>query len=229
MASAAKLGIWSLIASAEVLDLLVKRDPEVIFFDLEHGSWTVENVGPFVSMCGRQGIETVVRLGAPNPLLIQKAFDLGPSLIQVSGLRSRADLETSLASMLPPPEGHRGYSPWTRSGSPSDEDQRNPALVLQVESLEFLQVLETQDPSVLQGCGGLFAGRYDLSVGLGVRGQISAEPVIRLLERISELSARLGVAALTVASANEDALEIGALGYSRIGVSSDRALLGMGL
>lgn len=223
--SEVKLGIWSLIASAEVLDLLVTRNPQVIFFDLEHGSWTPESVGPFVSICGREGIETVVRVGAPNPLLIQKIYDLGPKLIQVSGLRSKADLEISLASMLPPPEGRRGYSPWTTNASFSSENQANPKLVLQVESSEFLEVLEAKDPSSLRGCGGIFAGRYDLSVDLGVGGEISSEPVVEMLKRISVLAARLGVSASTVASGEQDAFQIAALGFNRIGVLSDRALL----
>lgn len=219
-------GIWSMIKSSAVVDILLRRAEDFIVFDLEHGDWSLENVGGSVLACRRSGKVSVLRIPAPIPHVVQKAWDLFPDVIQVSGLKAAGDFRLLGTSFEPFPAGYRGYSPWSQASLLSGGDSSGgPTLVPQVESVGFLEVLEGLATADLYPIGGLFVGRYDLSQSVGRRGEISCPEVMGALVRTVELCSKANLSSWTVAPNAEDAEAMFSLGFDNVSISSDRKIL----
>jgi 4-hydroxy-2-oxoheptanedioate aldolase len=219
-------GIWSLIASPEVVDVLVGRGEDFIVFDLEHGNWSLDDVGGPVLSCRRSGIMSVLRLPSPTTVGVQKACDLSPDVIQVSGLRAADDFMHLKNSFEPVPLGFRGFSPWSQGQLLFGlESVDQPILVPQIESIGFLENLEELSLAELAPVGGLFVGRYDLSQSFGKRGEISSSEVLDVLSRALELCQKASFSSWTVSPSLEDAEYMFSLGFDNVSISSDRQIL----
>lgn len=222
-------GIWSLIASPGVVDVLIGRNEDFIVFDLEHGDWSLDSVGSQVMACRRGRKVSVLRLPSPIPHAVQKACDLFPDVVQISGLRSAEDFTLLLTAFEPVPAGTRGYSPWSQGSLLlGHESAQSPSLVPQIESEGFLRTLEKLDLEALTAVGGLFVGRYDLSQSLGKRGEITSSEVLDVLSRTLELCEKAGLSSWTVSPSVEDAEYMFSLGFSHVSISSDRQILRAG-
>ena len=222
-------GIWSLIASPEVVDVLLARDEDFIVFDLEHGNWSLNSVGSQLMACRRSQKVSVLRLPSPIPHAVQKACDLFPDVVQISGLHSVEDFNLLRRTFEPVPDGTRGYSPWSQGSLLLGHGSaQSPSLVPQIESVGFLRTLEQMDLEDLTSVGGLFVGRYDLSQSLGKRGEITSSKVIDVLSRTLELCEKAGLSSWTVSPTVADADYMFSLGFDNVSISSDRQILRAG-
>ncbi|WP_432843649.1 aldolase/citrate lyase family protein [Dactylosporangium sp. CA-092794] len=224
--AAPALGVWSLIASVDVFYALCLRAPDFVVLDWEHGSWSAPDTDVAVQLAGRMGIATVVRCSGPGQHEVQRAIDTGAQAIQVAGLHDASALDELVISYCEPPRGRRGYSPWTyRALGVGGPFPASPLLIAQAESEAVARLLLDDDGDRWPEIGGVFVGRYDLSVSIGEPGRIAAAGVLDVVAKLAQHSSVSGRLLGTVAVDHEDAERVMALGSVFTSVGSDRDLL----
>lgn len=180
------IGTWCILPSEHVVSVLAKAGLDFVLIDLEHGSADFQNVARMIMAANADGCEAVVRVSTNDEAQILKVLDLGASGVIVPHIESVADRLRALSFMKYPPAGSRGFSPYTRGGGysvqPGQIEFSNKRILtgIIIESLQAVDNLDEiiNDPDL----DIVYLGAYDLSVSLGIPGDVRNEKVIKIIE-----------------------------------------------
>jgi len=222
-------GTWSLIPSIEVFSLMCRGPIDFVIIDWEHGGWSPSETEIAIQVAKMNEVDVVIRIASPSKELVQRALDCGPDGLQVSGINSERDFKLMMDSATFPPLGIRGYSPWSFSSLMKDASSWDPLLIPQIESMAAANFFKSLSSEDLNAMDLVFIGRYDLSISLGVPGEISADSVKKVISDLVELSEHYSFKVGTVAVDLMDAENMESLGVSYISVGSDRLFLAQGI
>ena len=223
-------GPWSLVGSLDCLWALCVARPDFVVLDWEHGAWSAADSDLAVQLAHSCGVRVVIRCSTPGPSDVQRAVDTGADAVQVAGVHSMADFDRLIVSFLPPPKGRRGFSPWSfRSRADSTRANSLPGLIPQIESPEALELFLDPGLSHCDSIDAVFVGRYDLSVALGIPGEISGPPVLDAIRSLVARFAGSRIPVGTVATDREDADVMITLGATYLSIGSDRQILADGV
>lgn len=181
-------GTWNAITSATVCEVIAQTDIDFQILDMEHGSFSFENIENCIRAIENYDCSPLVRVGGLNLNDSQKALDLGAhGLIfpQVKGVE-----ETKLAMQFTQfaPKGIRGLNPFTRYQAFSVNEKSNlfqkesdfslRSIILEnKESLDQIdQILDVPDLDLV------YLGAYDMSVVLGRPGKMNSPEVQNFIE-----------------------------------------------
>ena len=180
------LGTWALIPSPETVHVMIKAGLDFVVIDREHGPIDILTAQRMVTAAEAAGGAALIRIGANEEDVILKALDTGASGILVPHVQCKADAEKAVACMMFPPEGCRGYSPYTKAAgyqvdpgfvSRANKTVLRGVLVEGKEGLENLDsILTVRDLDLI------YIGTYDISSALGVAGQTGHQEVLKVLE-----------------------------------------------
>lgn len=180
------IGTWMILPSPEVSNILIKSGLNFIIIDMEHGPVDFVTAQRMIMCSESAGGEAIVRLGDYNESSILKALDIGAHGIIVPHISNKSQAQEAISSMLYPPKGNRGYSPYTKAGgyfhNKGFTDSANESLLkgVIVEGKDGLKNLD----SILEveGIDLVYVGAYDISSSLGIPGQIEHPKVIKILK-----------------------------------------------
>ena len=180
------MGTWCIIPSEHVISVIAKAGLDFVLIDMEHGSADYQNIARMIMAANAEGCEAVVRVSVNDESQILKALDLGASGIIVPHIESVTDRQKALSFMKYPPVGIRGYSPYTRAGGYSVRKDHavhaNEGIMsgIIIESMAAVENLEDiiDDPEL----DIVYLGAYDLSVSLGIPGDVRNEKIIKIIE-----------------------------------------------
>ena len=222
-----KIGVWSLISSLEVLNLLIHSGSDFIVIDLEHGSWEKKHLSTAVKLCESAGQFSIIRVCSPEIKELQIAFDCYPNAIQISGMNEMNDYLQLIKNGYLRPTGNLGFSPWTRAGLRLAETSiyKSPKLIPQVETRKSLDEFMMLPPDDLSYFFGVFLGRYDLSVDLGCPGDIANKSVMDALKELSSFSQSHNLEFMTVSNSYTDSKHLEKIGVKWISLGSDHTRL----
>jgi len=167
--------------------------------DMEHGVFDYESVAD-LSRFGRHiGITSLVRVPDKGYPFIARALDLGAQGIMAPRLRSAKEVREVVDIIKYPPMGERGCS-FGRGhtdfhAGPLAENMRaandETLLIVQVETRGALEEVETI--ASIPGVDVLLIGPTDLSIDLGVPGQLDSPQLIDAIERTMEACESNGI------------------------------------
>ena len=161
-------GLWCL-ACNPLITRLIASDPKVdfLFFDEEHSEQTFSDLISYQGIVSNFKKRIGIRVASNKQENILKAYEIYPDFIMVPGISSINEAKESLENFNPPPLGRRGFSPYT-FGHIRDPytKEKFPRMFLQVENKEVLSFID--DLINLNNLSGIFIGRYDLSISLGI-------------------------------------------------------------
>ena len=172
-----------------VLQALKNAGYDFATIDMEHGVFDYESVAD-LSRFGRHiGITPLVRVPDKQYPYIARALDVGAQGIMAPRLRSAADVREVVNVMKYPPLGRRGCSfgrghtdfqtgPLTENMLAANEET---LLIVQVETRGAIQ--EIDEIASLPGVDVLLIGPTDLSIELGVPGQLDSPQLITAIEK----------------------------------------------
>ncbi len=149
---------------------------DFIFIDLEHGSVSDSTITALV-LAKQPGCKIFIRLSEISEKAIKHALDIGADGIIAPRVESMDEIKMLVDYSLYPPVGKRslGFSLANKFGHDHQNylDNFKPVLLPQVESVKGVAIAE--QIAANDKVDGIFVGPYDLSMSLGVPGQLNAE------------------------------------------------------
>ncbi|MCX5591844.1 HpcH/HpaI aldolase family protein [Alcaligenes endophyticus] len=178
------LGTWSQSASPENLEIIGYAGFDYTIIDTEHGYFGLETAENLVRAAEAANISPLVRVELNAANLVLKALDIGAEGVVVPQITNEQEAAQAISYARYYPDGSRGACPCIRAGKHYVQDwshyatkaNREAIIVLLIEGREGIANIEP----ILNtpGVNAIMIGPFDLSVSLGVGGQLDHPLVI---------------------------------------------------
>lgn len=180
--------IISEIRNPNLAYMLAQCGYDFFIIDNEHGSYSPETVSDIIAATRGAGISAVVRIPEISRETILKPLDCGATGLLVPLVNTADQAKEIIAQAKYPPMGNRGIAlsrPHSLYGRPEAEAyllQANEStfIAVQAESPEAINNLE--EIASIPGIDAIFVGPSDLSVGLGIPGQVTHPREVEAIE-----------------------------------------------
>ena len=192
------LGTFVQSAAPEFVEASAYAGFRFAAIDLEHTYYGVEKMAELVRAGEAAGLSMLARVPALDAVWIKKSLDLGAAGVIVPNIDTAAQAVEAVRLSKFTPEGIRGACPGVRAnryGAGGQEyyekANRETVVIALVESPEgvknFDEILR------VPGLTAVFLGPVDLSVSMGLKGNLSAPEVRQALLTMVEKARRAGV------------------------------------
>lgn len=203
-----------------------------LFVDLEHGSTSLEIASQICVAALDAGITPVVRVPENSPAWIGRALDGGAVGIVVPHIDSVEDARKAVDAARYPPTGLRSLSgllpQFGYQALPAREQmERSEALTFLIGIIETKEAIEAIDSiAAVPGLDALQVGTSDLSVSMGVAGELDHPRVQEAVRRTIDTCAAHGKVACVGGAYRPDWLQLYAgMGVRMMLVGNDLSLL----
>ena len=186
------IGTWCIIPSEISIDIICSTGIDFCIIDCEHGPITYETAQKMVITCESRNVSPIIRVGELEKSNIQKALDIAPHGIILPNITNQKQVSDLIRFAKYSPDGERGFSPFTRSGNYSLEtansvtkfSNNNSLVGINIEGDEGInnidKILEFNYLDLV------FIGTFDISVSLGVPGDVKNPKVIEKLNILTK-------------------------------------------
>jgi 2-keto-3-deoxy-L-rhamnonate aldolase RhmA len=228
------IGTWMSTAHPSIAEILADAGYDFVVVDTEHTAIDVSEVLRLIIAIERRGSVPLVRLAGIDPIQAKAVLDSGASGVLVPLVNTKADAELCVQMTKYPPLGARGIGLARAQGYGEDFDEyvahanEDSLLIVQIEHKDAVENIE--DILSVPGIDGTFIGPYDLSMSLGVPGQLDHPDVLSAKKRVLDATIAHGLVAgehlVHPGKAEEDCLPAIAAGYRFLALGSDILFLG---
>lgn len=188
------------LRSPEIPRLFALAGFDFAFIDMEHTSFTKETVADMIFASRQAGIVPVVRVPQGEYAHVAGTLDLGAQGIMVPRVCTREEVERIVSWTKYPPHGIRGFACTPGQCDDADVDpvdfidtqNRETLVIVQIERKQALDNIE--DMLSVEGIDVACLGWMDLSVDLGLPGQLDHPTVIEAVQRIVDVAEQNGLA-----------------------------------
>ena len=192
------LGTFVQSAAPEFVEASAYAGFRFAAIDLEHTYYGVEKMAELVRAGEAAGLSMLARVPALDAVWIKKSLDLGTAGVIVPNIDTAEQAAEAVRLSKFTPEGIRGACPGVRAnrygaGGPEyyENANRDTAVIALVETPEgvknFDEILH------VPGLTAVFLGPVDLSVAIGLKGDLSAPEVRQALLEMVDKANRAGV------------------------------------
>jgi 4-hydroxy-2-oxoheptanedioate aldolase len=188
-----QIGSYVTFPSPEIVELFAAAGMDYVIIDLQHSSPDWQTLAHMIRAAEARRISPVVRVYSHEPALLLKVLEMGAEGISLPGVRNAADMRAAVDAIYYPPIGRRGACGHTRVAGYNSRRSDFPDHVRRQHERVLIWAL-IEDPeaisnveeiaSVLPGADLIGVGRGDLSVALGLAGQIDHPTVIEIAEKV---------------------------------------------
>lgn len=228
MTQAYQLGTFVKTTSPHVIEVLGTTRLDFVCLDAEHAPFDRATLDLMVLATRATHLKAFIRIAEVNPAVVLSALDIGAAGILVPHVDSAEDARKVVA-MARYRDGARGYSSSPRfAGYGSlgmkealrigDEAQ----VICQIESAAAVK--EAEAIAAVPGVGGLFVGRADLALSMGLDNPRDPR-VLDATRHVLAVAKKAGKRAGMFVAGNAERDEFAALGADWFIVSSDQTLL----
>lgn len=193
------LGTWNILPSPAVTNVLAKAGLDFVLIDMEHGLMDYHTAAEMVMAAQAEDCATLIRVGENNEMAILKALETGTNGVIVPHIETVKDREQAIAAVKYPPLGNRGFTPYTRAGGyayaahQTNRENTRTITGIIVEGKRGIdnlsEILKAAELDLV------YLGSYDLSVALGVPGEVTNPKVKKILEKAVKIIHRYGKSA----------------------------------
>lgn len=193
------IGTFMMTDSQEVLEILGEGGFEFVVIDEEHGGLQDVCYSNLVRTAEAAGVIPIFRTPGLVEDSVKRALDAGASGVMIPNVSSADDARMAVSLSKFPPIGHRGACPYVRANHYGEGDKQayfrksneEVALILLVEGPEgvanFDEILE------VEGVDAVFFGPFDLSVAMGIPGEIDDPRVVEAIRTMIHKANAKGV------------------------------------
>ena len=170
-----------------------------IFIDTEHGAFTPETIQDLVRSAVSSSITPIVRVADFQYSLVARALDMGAQGIILPRVESPETLAETISWAKFPPQGRRGFGltpPQTGYAKAASFDEitthanENTLVVFQIESQAGLD--RAEELISTPGVDAVMIGPADLSISLGVAGQLEHPTLVDAVMKVIEICEKHG-------------------------------------
>lgn len=173
--------------------MLARCGFDFFIIDNEHGSYSPETISNIIAAARGAGVLTIVRIPEIRRETILKPLDCGAAGLLVPQVNTTRQAQEIMTHAKYPPLGNRGVAlsrPHSLYARPKADEylvQANEAtfIAVQAESPEAIGNLESI--ATTPGVDAIFVGPSDLSVSLGIPGQISHPDEIEAINKVVDV------------------------------------------
>lgn len=173
---------------------------DFVLFDLEHRPHGSESIHDLSQVARLTGLASLVGPKDVSHHAISHALDLGASGVVVPHVSTVDEVATIVGAVRYAPRGARGragtaghnlYVPGRPMAEEMDEYDHSVALLLKVESETAIRDID--DLVASDEVDGVMVGPADLSVDMGIAGQVRHERVLDAMRRVRDACRRRGI------------------------------------
>ena len=190
----------SRLRSPEIARLYAAAGFDFAFIDMEHSAFGLETVADIIAMARIAGIVPIVRVPQAEYAFVTRVLDQGAQGIIVPRVNDPQTVRDIVSWMRYPPDGIRGFA----DTAPQTDHERVPVHdfmnasnheTLCIIQIERRQALENLDQMLaVPGVDVACMGCMDLSIDLGIPGQIEHPTMVAAIQQVVDASRRHGIA-----------------------------------
>jgi 2-dehydro-3-deoxyglucarate aldolase len=193
------LGSWMSMAHPSIAEILAGAGYEWVVVETEHTAIDVSEVLRMVMAIEAAGAIPLVRLAWNDPIQCKAVLDSGAAGVIVPMINSRADAELAVRMSKYPPLGFRGVGLARAQGygqrfaeyvAGANDDT---LLMIQIEHKDAVASIE--EILDVPGIDGTFIGPYDLSLSMGLPGQLDHPDIVAACKTVLAATRARGLAA----------------------------------
>lgn len=187
--------------SGAVVEMYHECGYDVVMIDREHTALNSETILEHIRLCRALGIPSMVRVADHSYHEFNRFLDQAPDCIMVPRIRSRADVEHVMRTVKYAPVGQRGlggstcptgrYTGWPKVTDQIEYVNNQLVVGIQIETAEAFANLD--DVLSVPGIDIAVVGNDDLSMGLGIPGQLGHPRYLEAVTKIVAACERHGV------------------------------------
>ncbi len=228
------VGTWTSIGHPSNAEILAMAGYDWVVIDTEHSAIDVSEVLRMIMAVEQGGSIPLVRLAWNDPVQAKAVLDSGAAGILVPMVNTKAEAELAVKMTKFPPLGFRGVGLARAQGYGTTFDayvknaNADTLLILQIEHKDA--VANIDEILSVPGIDGTFIGPYDLSMSLGIPGQLNHPDVLAAKKKIRDATMARnlisGVHFVHPDTAADDCRKAVEEGYRFIAVGTDLLFLG---
>ncbi|MGM9476214.1 HpcH/HpaI aldolase family protein [Pedobacter sp. GSP4] len=181
-------GIWRIIPSMAITEIIGQSKFDFQILDCEHGAYDYQTLLEDIRVCHLENCLAYVRVSGLNSVEVQRCLDLGADGIVFPQLSSFGDFELATKMLKYAPSGIRGFNPFVPAGGYGFDNIHRKELHC-IVIIETLNAVEQLDQILtLKDIDFLYIGIYDLSAQLGCIGEMDAPILVEVVDKIIEKS-----------------------------------------
>jgi 2-keto-3-deoxy-L-rhamnonate aldolase RhmA len=227
------IGTWMTMAHPSIAEILAMSGYEWVVVDTEHSAMDVSEVLHMLIAVKQRGAVPLVRLAGIDPIQAKAVLDSGAAGVIVPMVNTKADAELAVSMTKFPPMGKRGVGLARAQGYGMNFDDyvsRNNEDSLLIVQIEHIDAVNNIDEILsVPGIDGTFIGPYDLSLSLGIPGQLSHPKVTEAKEKVLKAALQKGLIAgvhiVQPATAADECSAAIKEGYTFIALGADNLFL----
>jgi 4-hydroxy-2-oxoheptanedioate aldolase len=179
--------------------LLSQGGFDFLLVDTEHGCYDPAVVAQHIQAGKLNGVCPLVRVPGPERAEIKRALDAGAEGVMVPMCERLEEVEEAVQSSKYPPLGRRGAHftrPHTNFSTPQDMAEymaaanRELFTIIQIETAQAAGLVD--EIAAMPGVDMLYLGPGDLSIAMGIPGQLTHPDVLDVVTRMAAACKRYG-------------------------------------
>ena len=228
------MGSWLSMGHPSIAEILAMAGYDWVVIETEHTAIDVSEALRLIIAIEQRGSVPLVRLAWNDPIQAKAVLDSGAAGVLVPMVNTRADAELAVQMTKYPPLGFRGVGLARAQGYGVHFDayvqNANDDTLLMVQIEHKTAVANIEDILAVPGIDGTFIGPYDLSLSLGIPGQLNHPDLVAAKKKVLDATLARGLAAgihfVQPRTAADDCRAAVKEGYRFIALGTDILFLG---
>ncbi len=170
--------------------IIAEAGADFLVFDMEHTGWSVETIRGLLASTRSTSLVPLVRVPTTEYDFIARVLDMGALGVMVPMVESAEQARTIVAAAKYPPEGRRGAAFGIAHDDYTGGDivekirsaNREGLLLAQIETAAGLTHVD--EIAAVQGIDVLWIGQFDLSLSLGIPGELAHPRMIAAMDEV---------------------------------------------
>ena len=223
-------GLLITIPSPELVEIVSSVGFDWLFFDLEHSAISIESLQNMLR-CVSDPCYAAVRVPEATSTHVAKVLEAGAEGVIFPRISTAEQARKAVSLCKYPPLGNRGVGVGRAQGYGNTFSEylevanERIACIVQIE--DETGVENAAQISAVEGVDALFVGPYDLSMSMGIPGEVAHENLEKIIHRLPEIVSKgTGLGILTADM--EAVREYSGLGYNLMACGLDTQLINNG-
>lgn len=207
--------------------IIAEAGADFLVYDMEHTGWSVETIRTLIATTRSKQLVPLVRVPTTEYDFIARVLDMGAMGVMVPMVESAEQARTIVAAAKYPPEGRRGAA----FGIAHDDyaggnivekirsANREGLLLAQIETAAGLA--QVDEIAAVPGIDVLWIGQFDLSLSLGIPGELAHPRMIAAMDDVIAACRRHGKVAGIMAPDLASGHELLRQGFRMLSYSGD--------
>ena len=188
------------LRNPNVAYLLAQCGFDFFIFDNEHGAFSPETVSDMIAASRGAGIDVIIRVPEIRREAILKPLDSGAAGLLVPQVNTVEQAAEIIQHAKYPPWGNRGaatrraHNRYANTAAPTFLKQTNENTFIAVQAETTEAIANIDSIAAVEGIDAVFCGPFDLSISLGIPGDINHPREVEAVDKMVEACRRHGKA-----------------------------------